>query len=98
VVGIVIDQFRYNYLTQFEDQFGEGGFKRLLNGGAVFTKHGTPYSYDTHVPVILFGAGVAAGSYATVSSPADIAPTLSLLLKVEKPSNAVGRILTEAIR
>ena len=37
VVGVVIDQFRYNYLTRFEDQFGEGGFKRLLNGGAVFT-------------------------------------------------------------
>ena len=37
IVGIVIDQFRYDYLTRFEDQFGEGGFKRLLNGGAVFT-------------------------------------------------------------
>lgn len=37
VVGIVIDQFRYDYLTRFADQFGEGGFKRLLNGGAVFT-------------------------------------------------------------
>jgi hypothetical protein len=30
VVGIVIDQFRYDYLTRFHDQFGEGGFKRLL--------------------------------------------------------------------
>ena len=69
-----------------------------LFGEGVTASHGTPYSYDTHVPVILFGTGVAAGSYATVSSPADIAPTLSLLLKVEKPSNAVGRILTEAIR
>ena len=37
VVGIVIDQFRYNYLTRFQDQFGEGGFGRLLTGGAVFT-------------------------------------------------------------
>src|SRR5262245_40686491 len=37
VVGIVIDQFRYDYLTRFRDQFGEGGFKRLMNGGAVFT-------------------------------------------------------------
>src|SRR5215470_6604565 len=37
VVGIVIDQFRYDYLTRFHDQFGEGGFKRLLGGGAVFT-------------------------------------------------------------
>src|SRR5262245_27770635 len=37
IVGIVIDQFRYDYLTRFRDQFGEGGFKRLLDGGAVFT-------------------------------------------------------------
>ncbi|MGH9800648.1 MAG: alkaline phosphatase family protein, partial [Blastocatellia bacterium] len=37
VVGIVIDQFRADYLNRFSDQFGEGGFKRLLDGGAVFT-------------------------------------------------------------
>ncbi|MEK7833559.1 MAG: alkaline phosphatase family protein, partial [Acidobacteriota bacterium] len=37
VVGIVIDQFRADYLNRFSDLFGEGGFKRLLDGGAVFT-------------------------------------------------------------
>src|SRR5262249_61297498 len=37
VVGIVIDQFRYDYLLRFRDQFGEGGFKRLFDSGAVFT-------------------------------------------------------------
>ncbi|MBO0722707.1 MAG: alkaline phosphatase family protein, partial [Blastocatellia bacterium] len=47
VVGIVIDQFRYNYLLRFEDQFGEGGFKRLLNGGAVFTN-----ANYIHVPTV----------------------------------------------
>jgi predicted AlkP superfamily pyrophosphatase or phosphodiesterase len=62
------------------------------------TTHGTPYSYDTHVPVILYGAGIVAGSYTSVSSPADIAPTLAALLKIEPPSNHVGRILTEAIK
>lgn len=62
------------------------------------TTHGTPYSYDTHVPVILYGAGIAAGRYASVSSPADIAPTLACLLRIETPSNSVGRILTEAIK
>src|SRR5262245_64595320 len=36
VIGIVIDQFRYDYLTRFESSFGEGGFKRLLKKGAVF--------------------------------------------------------------
>src|SRR5262249_18523036 len=38
VVGIVIDQFRADYLTRFEDQFGEGGFNRLLREGANFTE------------------------------------------------------------
>jgi len=28
VVGIVIDQFRYDYLERFADLFGEGGFRR----------------------------------------------------------------------
>lgn len=37
VVGIVIDQFRYDYLERFGDLFGEGGFRRLMQDGAVFT-------------------------------------------------------------
>ncbi|HMV86684.1 MAG TPA: alkaline phosphatase family protein [Blastocatellia bacterium] len=60
--------------------------------------HGTPYEYDTHVPVLFYGAGVAAGSFASVSSPADIAPTLATLLKLETPSNSVGHVLMEAIK
>ncbi|MBK6799907.1 MAG: alkaline phosphatase family protein [Acidobacteria bacterium] len=35
-MGIVIDQFRFDYLERFEDQFGPGGFKRFLNSGSVF--------------------------------------------------------------
>jgi predicted AlkP superfamily pyrophosphatase or phosphodiesterase len=37
VLGIVIDQFRYDYLTRFEDLFEARGFRRLLRDGAVFT-------------------------------------------------------------
>lgn len=33
LVGIVVDQMRYDYLTRFWDQYGEGGFKRLVNDG-----------------------------------------------------------------
>jgi hypothetical protein len=69
-----------------------------LMSSADATTHGTPYSYDAHVPVILYGAGIAAGRFASVSSPADIAPTLASLLKIEPPSNHMGRILTEAIK
>ncbi|MFN0111111.1 MAG: alkaline phosphatase family protein [Blastocatellia bacterium] len=67
-------------------------------GESATTTHGSPYKYDTHVPVIFLGAGIAAGSFHSVSSPADIAPTLAALLKLETPSNSVGRILTEAFK
>jgi len=60
--------------------------------------HFAPYSYDTHVPVIIMGAGVAPGRYANAATPADIAPTLARLLRVQRPSNAVGRILIEALK
>lgn len=33
VVGIVVDQMRYDYLTRFENKYGEGGFKRLIREG-----------------------------------------------------------------
>ncbi|OZV66900.1 alkaline phosphatase PafA [Winogradskyella aurantia] len=33
VVGIVVDQMRYDYLTRFYTKFGDGGFKRMINEG-----------------------------------------------------------------
>ncbi|MFI0428397.1 alkaline phosphatase PafA [Mariniflexile sp. HMF6888] len=33
VVGIVVDQMRYDYLTRFYNKYGEGGFKRMINEG-----------------------------------------------------------------
>jgi len=67
-------------------------------GDLLPTTHGTPYSYDTNVPTIIMGAGVIAGRYLDPASPADIAPTLSALLRVTKPSNTTGRVLIEAIK
>lgn len=33
VIGIVVDQMRYDYLTRFESKFSANGFKRLMNEG-----------------------------------------------------------------
>ncbi len=33
VVGIVVDQMRYDYLTRFYTKYGEGGFKRMMREG-----------------------------------------------------------------
>ncbi|TLF40967.1 alkaline phosphatase PafA [Maribacter aurantiacus] len=33
VVGIIVDQMRYDYLTRFYNQYEEGGFKRMVEEG-----------------------------------------------------------------
>ena len=43
VIGIVVDQMRYDYLTRYWDKYGEGGFKKLINGG--FNCKNTNYNY-----------------------------------------------------
>jgi predicted AlkP superfamily pyrophosphatase or phosphodiesterase len=67
-------------------------------GDSITATHGSAYSYDTHVPTIIMGPGVNAGRYFEPATPADIAPTLSSLLRITAPTNATGRVLTEAIR
>lgn len=65
--------------------------------GPAGTNHGSPYDYDRHVPLILFGAGVKAGQYEQAATPADLAPSLARLAGIAM-SKAEGRVLTEAIR
>ena len=73
-------------------------FKYLSEGTYwLAATHGSPYSYDTHVPLIIMGRGVRAGRYAQAAAPSDLAPTLAALLRTTKPSNATGRVLIEAL-
>lgn len=45
VVGIVIDQMRYDYLCKYSKYYGDGGFKRLMNEGTNFT-----FAHYNYVP------------------------------------------------
>ena len=47
IVILVIDQFRGDYLERYRDQFGEGGFRLLLDHGAYFTDCNYDYA-NTH--------------------------------------------------
>ncbi len=58
--------------------------------------HGTLHPYDQRVPVIFYGAGVAAGRYSREATPADIAPTLGALARLPVPA-IDGRVLTDAV-
>jgi predicted AlkP superfamily pyrophosphatase or phosphodiesterase len=62
--------------------------------GAV-TTHGTPYDYDSHVPIVFMGAGIKPGEYDGSVIVNDIAPTVARILGIETPSGSVGRVLSE---
>ena len=61
------------------------------------TSHGSPWSYDTHVPLALYGVPFRPGVYRQTVEPVDLAPTLASLLGIAPPSHSVGRVLTEAL-
>ena len=70
----------------------------VLVGGNVAT-HGSPYRYDTNVPLMFLGkTWIKPGKYARAALVADIAPTLSYLLKIRPPSASEGRVLEEILR
>ena len=50
VVIIVIDQFRGDYLERYRDQWGEGGFRLLLEHGADFTDCNYDYANTRTAP------------------------------------------------
>ncbi|RME02369.1 MAG: alkaline phosphatase family protein [Bacteroidetes bacterium] len=60
------------------------------NGG---TTHGSPYAYDTHVPIIFFGWKVAPQQNYERIYIEDIAPTVSDALRISLPSGCTGRAL-----
>jgi Type I phosphodiesterase / nucleotide pyrophosphatase len=60
--------------------------------------HGAPWTYDTQVPLVLWGNAFRPGTYATQCEPIDLAPTLAVALGLTQPSGAQGRPLTAALK
>lgn len=59
------------------------------------TTHGTAYTYDTHVPVLFYGKGIKQGSSVRYHPITDIAPTVSMLLRIKFPSGCTGQPVAE---
>ena len=67
-------------------------------GGNAAT-HGSPYAYDTNVPLMLYGSPwIKAGAFTGYTEVVDLAPTLTFLLGTRPPSASEGRVLTEILR
>ena len=59
--------------------------------------HGSPWAYDTFVPIFFAGHEVPVRVVARPVAPTDIAATLAAYLGVKPPSGSVGTVLTEAM-
>ncbi|WP_367914745.1 alkaline phosphatase PafA [Leadbetterella sp. DM7] len=66
--------------------------------GPIAANHGTPYAYDTHIPLLFFGWKIKPGETYRKTSVADTAPTLAALLSILEPSGNVGAVIEELFR
>ncbi len=64
--------------------FGRGG-----------TTHGSPYPYDTHVPLVWYGWKIPMGQTVETVSITDIAPTLAALLRIMRPNGCSGKVIED---
>lgn len=60
------------------------------------SSHGSPYEYDSHVPMVYYGFGLPAQRIARNVATVDIAPTLARLMRLTvNPDQFDGRLLPE---
>jgi len=69
----------------------------LLEEGLIAVMHGSPWRYDTHVPVMFSGPGIEAQHVHRTVHPVDVAPTIATLLGMTPPASMQGAALTEVI-
>lgn len=78
--------------------FDPNRFINDFDGLSVAATHGSPWAYDTHVPIIFAGMSIPAQRINRMVNTVDIAPTLSLIVGAKPPAGAFGGPLYEVIR
>lgn len=61
------------------------------------TEHGSPWNYDTQVPVLFMGHGVRPGEVLRRTSITDIAPTVCAIVGMALPNAATGQVVPEVL-
>ncbi|MBY0504728.1 MAG: alkaline phosphatase family protein [Bryobacteraceae bacterium] len=98
---VVVDRFSQRVLRSFHPQRSPD-LEILLDPywlrtavNATGTTHGSPFSYDSHIPLIFMGPGIKPGRYVRNVALNDLAASLATILNVETPSGSAGQPLTE---
>jgi predicted AlkP superfamily pyrophosphatase or phosphodiesterase len=97
LVRSILRNFNPNRSGDIYLVFEPNRFIAEFDGLTVAASHGSPWRYDTYVPIIFSGMGVPARRIGRLVETVDIAPTLSFLIGAKPPSGATGRPLVEVI-
>ncbi len=69
----------------------------VISYGKTGSTHGSGFNYDTHVPLLFYGNGIAKGSSVARTEITDLAPTISALLNISFPNGAIGKPIEIAL-
>jgi len=76
-----------NYLPAYIDDYSPTG-----------TTHGSPYSYDTHVPLLFYGWNIKQGSSSEQVYITDLAATMAMLLNIQFPNGCTGKPISFLVK
>jgi len=77
--------------------FEPNWFINDFDGLTVASTHGSPWNYDTYVPIVFAGAGLTAQIVDRAVQTIDVAVTLSAYMGIKPPSGAAGTSLVEVL-
>ncbi|WDE96213.1 alkaline phosphatase family protein [Lentisphaera profundi] len=93
----VLNNFHPKHSGDVYIVFDPNCFINHFDGLEVACTHGSPWSYDTHVPLIFAGYDIDDNTVARRVSTCDLAMTLSNIIGCRPPSGSVANVLEEVL-
>lgn len=97
VLRLVANNFNKHRSGDIHIVFSPNTFINDFDGLKVASTHGSPWSYDTHVPIIFAGMDMDDEQLSRAVTPYDIAPTIANYLGITQPTGATGEVLKEVV-
>lgn len=88
----------YHPLRSGDIYVAQSPYSFLYSEGPISVMHGSPWRYDTHVPVIFAGPGIEPGVVSRQIETVDVAVTLAAMFGTTMPSGAAGVVLDEVMK
>lgn len=88
----------YHPLRSGDIYVAQSPYSFLYQAGPIAVMHGSPWNYDTHVPIIFAGPGIEPMRISRPVATVDVAVTLADIVGTTQPSGAAGKVLLEVVR